>query len=124
MDHVLIIEDDQVIAMLVRDVLNDEGVTSICVATNEADAVASGLAIPPSLIVSDVILKSENGPSAVAAIREAVGPMLVVFTTGDVRENVVLISPGSILEKPFTCSQLVKAYRQLCAPVTPTNQLV
>jgi DNA-binding response OmpR family regulator len=117
MDHVLIIEDDQVIAMLVRDVLNDEGVTSICVATNEADAVASGLAIPPSLIVSDVILKSGNGPSAVAAIREAVGPMPVIFTTGDVRENVVLISPGSILEKPFTCSQLVKAYRELCAPV-------
>ena len=113
MGHVLIIEDDLLLAALVQDVLEEEGVASIDVAMSECEAIQAGVATPPSLIVSDVRLRSGTGPSAVAAIREMVGPVPVLFTTGAQESSIPIVSPMAVLQKPFSCSQLAKAYHQL-----------
>jgi DNA-binding response OmpR family regulator len=116
MNHVLIIEDDQLIATLIQDVLEDEGVTSVHVADDETSAVTAGLACLPRLIIADVMLKSGTGPSAVARIRERAGPVPVIFITGNEANTVALVSPGTVLAKPFTCHQLLTAYHDLADP--------
>lgn len=45
--HVLIIEDEPLIAMHVRDILEDEGATSFAFADTQDAAVASAISHPP-----------------------------------------------------------------------------
>jgi CheY-like chemotaxis protein len=66
--HVLIIEDEPLIAMLLHDVLEDAGATSFSYADTQDEAVASARDRPPAMITSDVKLLRGTGPRAVALI--------------------------------------------------------
>ena len=116
MRHVLIIEDDQVIASLIGTILEDEGATSIKAASTEAEAVTAALAQTPGLIVSDVRLRSGTGPRAVATIRDAVGPVPVIFITGAIDEAPGCDAGDVILSNPFSCNQLTRTYNDYVAP--------
>ena len=67
--------------MLVRDILEDEGVTSFAFADTQDAAFASAVSHPPDLMTSDVKLLSGTGPRAVDAIHKAVGEIPVIFIT-------------------------------------------
>ena len=65
MCHVLVIEDEPMIAMLIQDVLEEAGATSFAFAATEHDAVALAAAQAPAVIASDVHLLEGTGPAAV-----------------------------------------------------------
>jgi CheY-like chemotaxis protein len=79
--HVLIIEDEPLLSLLIRDLLEDVGATSFAFAATQEDAIAAASEEPPEFITSDVRLLSGSGPQAVAAILEHLGPIPVVFIT-------------------------------------------
>ena len=54
MCHVLIIEDEPLIAMAIQDILTGEGATSFDIVDTEAAAVSAATAHEPNIITSDV----------------------------------------------------------------------
>lgn len=106
--HVLIIEDEPLIAMLIEDALRDCGCTSFAFAASVEQAVAAARARCPDLITADVQLSPGCGIDAVAAI--CGGPAIpVIFITGTAAE-VDARRPGSIIvPKPFNEAALKTA---------------
>lgn len=116
MCHVLIIEDEPFIAMILQDLLEQEGATSVSVAVTEHEAIASALACPPAVITSDVKLIEGTGPRAVQKIHEKLGEVPVIFVTATPDDCRPCNPPGVILPKPINQRALVSAFHDL-APV-------
>ena len=112
MTHVLIIEDELLLAEILRYALEDEGVTSFDFATTEEAAVAAAIAHIPDLITSDVRLDAGTGPNAVATIFQRLGEIPVIFVTGTPAECVPCNPPGRVLTKPLDFQEFVQAVHE------------
>ena len=115
MCHVLIIEDELLIALAIQLTLEDAGVASFDIADSEDSAVAAARAHRPDFITSDVSLRSGTGPHAVRTIQEEMGDMPVIFLTGTPRDCQPCNPPGSVLAKPFDADALTAAYHRALA---------
>ncbi|MXP45388.1 response regulator [Allopontixanthobacter sediminis] len=106
--HVLIIEDEALVALLIEDYLRDHGYTTFEYAATEAEAVAAAKDHCPNLITSDVRLLEGCGISAVQEIcrDELIPVVFITATCWEVTER----APGAIvIEKPFTSTELASA---------------
>lgn len=113
MCHVLIIEDEPLVAMEIQDILAREGATSFEVAATEKDAVEAAAANEPRIITSDVKLLEGTGPAAVAEINKRIGPIPVIFITGSPEQCKPCNPPGSIVPKPFTEQAVIAAFHAI-----------
>ena len=93
--------------------LEAEGVTSFSFAESEAEAIASAVDHPPSLITSDVKLAEGNGPRAITMIHERLGNIPVIFVTGTPGDCHPCEPPGRILCKPVDRAQFRRAFHDL-----------
>ncbi len=109
---VLIIEDDFLCASELSDVLQDAGYTHIEIADSEQAAVEAAMANRPCLITADYSLLEGTGPSAVRTIQRKLGPIPVVFVTGN--GNQVDIPEATIVDKPMSTAR----FRAALAAVT------
>jgi len=116
MCHVLIIEDHPMIAMLIQDVLEEEGATSFAFAATQRDAVALAIQHPPAMSTSDVNLLEGTGPAAVQQIYQQLGEVPVIFITATPDICTPCSPPGVVLVKPVNVQQVATAFRRL-APV-------
>jgi CheY-like chemotaxis protein len=121
MCHVLIIEDEPLVAMLVRQILEDEGATSFSFADTQANAVAAAISHPPALITSDVKLFAGTGPLAVSAIHEELGPIPVIFITGTPADCHPCNPPGRVLQKPLNQAEFAAAFREISNAASSTR---
>ena len=110
--HVLIIEDEAVIALAIEDVLRDCGCSSFDVACSADEAVAAALERCPDLITSDVRLAPGCGIDAVEAIC-ADKPIPVIFITGTPADVRTRRPDDMILHKPFNAADLIEAVRRM-----------
>lgn len=115
MSHVLIIEDEMLIALAIQMTLEDAGVSSFDIADSEDGAVRAARAHRPDFITSDVSLRVGTGPQAVETIHSEMGDMPVIFLTGTPQDCKPCDPPGSILAKPFDADALTAAYHCLLA---------
>ena len=99
--HVLIIEDEPLIAMSIEDALRDSGCTSFAFATSATDAVAAATLRCPDLITADVQLAPGCGIEAVGAICGG-KPIPVIFITGTAARVRERITEHAVLNKPFS----------------------
>lgn len=113
MCHVLIIEDEPFIAMILQDLLEQEGATSVDIAVTEDEAVAAALAKTPAVITSDVKLIDGTGPRAVEKIHQQLGEVPVIFITATPNDCQPCEPPGRILPKPMSCSAVAAAFHEL-----------
>lgn len=113
MCHVLIIEDEPFIAMILQDLLEQEGATSFAVAVTEDEALASALAHPPAFITSDVKLIEGTGPQAVRRIQEQLGDVPVIFITATPEDCKPCKAPGKILRKPLDHRAVIAAFHEV-----------
>lgn len=119
--HVLIIEDEAIIAMAIEDALRDCGCSSFAFAGDVASAVEAASQRCPDLITADVQLTPGCGIDAVEAICRA-KPIPVIFITGtpgQVRQRV----PGHIIvHKPFNPEQIAEALTLATALAGPAQE--
>lgn len=115
MCHVLVIEDEPLIADYVCDLASDAGATSTDIASTPAEALAMALARTPAVILSDVKIIDGTGPEAVAEIRSQLGPLPVIFITGTPEACQPCEYAAAILTKPIIAHHVVSAFR-LVAP--------
>ena len=116
MCHILIIEDEILVAMDIRACLAEHGATSFSFADTEADAVAEARLHPPALIMSDVQLLEGTGPRAVQAIQAELGPIPVIFLTGTPEACKPCQHPARVLTKPMHEPTVVRHFRELASP--------
>jgi CheY-like chemotaxis protein len=98
--HVLIIEDDYLIAAELEMVLADLGCGSVAYAATEPEAIEAARDRRPSLVLADVRLRVGNGRNAVRAIvgETNIPAVFVTATEGDIDD----VNPALIVRKPFT----------------------
>ena len=113
MCHVLVIEDDFLIADHIIQLVERAGGTSFDQAASQDEAIEAARLHFPSIIMSDVNLSTGTGPAAVDAIIAEHGPTPVIFVTG---------TPGAchprhpsmiVLDKPIDERALIAAFRSL-----------
>jgi len=110
--HVLIIEDEALIALDIEDILSRQGATSFDVVDTEDAAIKAASARRPDIITADVVLKMGLGSSAVETISDRYGPIPTIFITATPE----VCRPGQtshILRKPVNETAVSKAYHAL-----------
>lgn len=113
MCHVLIIEDEWLIAEHLAHLVEQAGATSVAMACTEDEAVQAAKERKPGIILSDVRLLVGTGPRAVQAILSALGEIPVIFITGT-PEACQPCEPSSvILSKPVDPARVMEAFRRL-----------
>lgn len=106
-DHALIIEDEMLIALEVSCLLADLGFRSTSIADNPTDALRLAKEQPPSLITADYRILNGTGLEAVEAIMSELGPIPIIFITGNAAQVADLGWP--VLEKPLAAARLAAA---------------
>jgi len=81
MCHVLVIEDEFLIATYIQAVLEENGATSVEVVDTEHGAIRAALTKRPGVITSDIKLREGSGLKAVRTIHEQAGLIPVIFIT-------------------------------------------
>jgi len=120
MARALIVEDDPLIARLMREILIDAG--------HEVDWVADGLAVCPAalgfrpdVILLDLGLPSRSGLQVLDDLREVPElsdiPVLVVtaWWSPEVRQVVIKAGAAEALAKPFGSTDLVRSVQAVLA---------
>ena len=113
MCHVLIIEDEPLVALDIEYLLRSEGATSVSFAASEEEAVSEAASCPPALITSDIKLLEGNGPSAVERIVRSLGRIPVIFVTGTPSVLESRNDDQCVLAKPFNARDMAQAFHQL-----------
>jgi two-component system, response regulator PdtaR len=113
MCHVLIIEDDALLALDLESLLSTYGATSFSFAMTEDQAVDLAGRNRPAIITADVRLREGTGPAAVARINEGIGPIPAIFITGTPDECRPCNPPHRVMEKPFDDLLLARAFQEM-----------
>ncbi|MHB8286933.1 MAG: response regulator [Caulobacteraceae bacterium] len=116
MCHVLIIEDEMLLALHLECMLLDHGATSFAFAETESEAVELAHIRAPDIILSDVRLRRGTGPRAVQAILSELGHRPVMFITGTPEECEPCDPPHRVFGKPIHEPTITAAFREM-APV-------
>jgi CheY-like chemotaxis protein len=120
--HILIIEDEALVAMDLQMFLEELGAGSCALAATEQEALQLALDHRPDFIASDVKLESGTGPNAVKAIRDHLGAVPTVYITGN-PELAMAADPGvPIIAKPIRWLELVEVTQNYGLP--PTHEPV
>lgn len=111
MCHVLVIEDEPLIAEFVADIAERCGATSVAFAESEQEAVEAARARMPDVILSDVNLRDGGtGPQAVQSICSIAGEVPVIFITGTPEDCEPCKEAVAILAKPIQPELVMAAF--------------
>lgn len=114
MCHVLIIEDEPLIAEFVADIAERAGATSIDFAMSEQEATQAAHDHLPAVILSDVNLREGGrGPRAVQSICSVAGAIPVIFITGTPEDCDPCDDAIAILAKPIQPELVMAAFARV-----------
>jgi len=103
----LLVEDEEDVRNLARDVLVDSGYTVLeASGADEATQICEQHDGPISLLLSDVVMPKTSGPQLAARLIDLRRDLLVLYMSGYTDEAIVhhgVLEPGTaFIEKPFT----------------------
>lgn len=129
MKTVLVVEDDQNIARLVRDYLHQAGFR-VMVAADGNRALDLAGEVTPDLVVLDLGLPGRDGLDVMRELRrDSRVPIIVVTARGEETDRIVGLELGAddYVVKPFSPKELVARvraiFRRLEAPLEPLGVL-
>jgi PAS domain S-box-containing protein len=117
-ETVLVVEDEEVVRALVRQILEDSGYTVLTASDGEeAIEVATASKIPVHLVVTDIIMPKMGGREAARSLEKIFPGVSILYMSGYTDEAIVhhgvLESGISFLEKPFTPDALLRKVREV-----------
>ena len=111
MCHVLIIEDEALIALDLQDMVTAVGAKTFSFAETEREAIDAARAQRPDVILSDVMLREGTGPKAIETILGEMGPLPVIFITAT-PEACTSCDPSAVVRgKPIIDARVREAFR-------------
>lgn len=116
MPHILVVDDESLLLMLLADVLEDEGY-HVETVSNGADALACARTCTPSLIITDFMMPVMTGLDLARAIRaEAqIGDVPIILVSG-AQTEIGHNHPDlfqSVVAKPYEKTTLLTEVRRL-----------
>lgn len=111
--HVLIIEDEILIALELECLLADLGFATFDVADSPTEALIRAEAHRPDLITADYRIIGGTGVDAVAVITASIGPVPVIYVTSNT--DLVASEGKPVVEKPIGIRPLASACHQVGA---------
>jgi CheY-like chemotaxis protein len=112
MCHVLIIEDQAVIAMGIGALLQRAGASSVAFAETEHEAIEAVRARRPAVITSDVNLRSGSGPKAIETIYAEHGHIPVIYITAS-PDQCTDCPPEFVFAKPMDERRVAALFRSI-----------
>lgn len=114
-DHVLVVEDDAVLGMVLEQALLDAGVAQVALSSSTEQAMQHLRQERPGAIVLDVHLADRDDGWAIAELVRTLGPNSprIIFSTGapqDIPKDIAAL--GCTLEKPYDAEVLIEVLRQ------------
>ncbi|UKJ74461.1 response regulator [Azospirillum brasilense] len=105
--HVLLAEDEDLVAMVVADFLESEGFR-VTVTHNGLTAIEADAIDPADLLLTDMRMPVMGGEALIRLIRQRRPDLPVVVSTG-FSEHIPVEEPGRlvVLRKPYSLSALV-----------------
>ncbi len=114
--HVLVVDDEPVLAELVSMALRYEG-WEIATAGDGASAIASARETPPDVVVLDVMLPDMSGLDVLHKLREQIPglPLLLLTAKDSVEDRIAGLTAGGddYVTKPFSLEEVVLRLRAL-----------
>ena len=114
--HVLVVDDEQVLAELVTMALRYEGWT-VSTAGDGASAIAAARKDPPDVVVLDVMLPDMSGLDVLRKLREQLPglPLLLLTAKDAVEDRIAGLTAGGddYVTKPFSLEEVVLRLRAL-----------
>ena len=112
-EHVLIVDDEELIAMSLRYQIEDLGISVCSTATSAADAIEQAQIYRPKVVLMDVRLRGERDGVDASLVIHSVTGSRVIFITGSTESSTVSRinrdHPWTILFKPISHRQLQSA---------------
>lgn len=112
--RILIVEDEAVIGLLLKETIEGLGHAVCAIAGTEALAVTEAERCQPDLMIVDAGLRVGNGLAAIDIIAKS-RHIPHIFVTGDERKVQALRPAAIVLEKPFFTPDLVDAIERALA---------
>ncbi len=117
-ETILLVEDEVLVRVLVRDVLTGHGYT---VLEAKDGAEAMGIAVshrgPIHLMITDVVMPNMGGPEVAVSLAPLLRDMRVLFMSGYTDEAIAqrgILRPGTcFLQKPFRLDALLRKVREV-----------
>ncbi|MEP7076674.1 MAG: PAS domain S-box protein [Acidobacteriota bacterium] len=117
-ETILLVEDEEIVRRLARQVLEMGGYT-IIEAPNGREALAFCKAHhrPIDMLMTDVVMPEMGGPELAVQIRDLFPDMAVLFTSGYTDDAIVrhgvIEASTNFIQKPFTTIDLARKVRQI-----------
>lgn len=120
--HVLLVEDEETLAMIIKDTLDEKGF-EVTLASNGEEGIARYKTLRPDVIISDIMMPDMDGFSMVKHIRKTDPHTPILFlsarsATNDVVEGFEL-GGNDYLKKPFGMAELIVRVKALLHKVSP-----
>jgi len=106
--RILGVEDDEMIAFLLGQVLESMGHEVCGIESNKTEAIAAARRFKPDLMIVDEHLGRESGLSVMESVLRD-GPMPHIFVSGDTARIRTLKPLSIVLEKPYFQPDLEQA---------------
>ena len=107
---VLVVEDDKMIGLILKEMLEEIGFSVCAIAATEDDAVDQAARFRPGVMIVDLRLEEGSGIIAMDRIL-ATGPMPCVFVSG--APDRVSRPNAAMLRKPYSERDLIRAIRHV-----------
>jgi nitrogen-specific signal transduction histidine kinase/CheY-like chemotaxis protein len=125
-ERILLVEDEQVVRDLTREMLEQRGYDVICAARPD-EALELAAREQVDLLLTDVVMPEMNGPSLASILRRARPELPVLFTSGYTADARLYGGDddgnASFLQKPYSAGELAAAVRTtLDGPETRTGR--
>jgi DNA-binding NtrC family response regulator len=125
---VLIADDEESIATLVRRCMEGEGHRAVCVSSAK-QASAELMKAPFDLVITDVLMPDGDGLDLISGLRKAQPTARILAISGGGRymegDDCLRMARGlgahAVIMKPFNCEQLLEAVQRATANPTGTN---
>lgn len=111
--HVLIAEDEDLVAWVVAEILEAEGFR-VTVTHNGLQALEADAADPADILLTDMRMPVMGGEALIRVIRQRRPDLPIIVTTG-FSEHIPTEEPGRlvVLRKPYSLSALVPRIKAL-----------
>jgi DNA-binding response OmpR family regulator len=109
---VLVVEDEEPVRMVIREILATEGWTVLEAGSlREAEEVLAAADAPPSVVMFDLALPDGSGAQFLRKVSEQIQGIRTIVVSGRAREDV----PAGLrfLRKPFRPEELTEMIRRL-----------
>jgi CheY-like chemotaxis protein len=116
--RVLVVDDEQLIAQSLRDILSRAGFDTVC-ALSGAEAIELAQEICPDIVISDVIMPDLDGVQTAIRIRRACPDARILLFSGQSATSDLLQKARAeghtfdLLPKPIHPARLISALRKL-----------